>query len=196
VDDRTPALHGGARRATIVPMPNRLLHRLPHCPLHRLARCCLLLTAAALVAGCASLPPAPGAPAAAWRERWGEPGAVHRLPDGGVRWEYASGPWGRSTWMLDLDPAGRLVAARQVLTAPALAAFQQQADGLARDAVRAAIGRPGETRRVGLGAGREVWSWRYETNDCLWFEAEFDDGGRVQATGFAIDPACDAGDRE
>ena len=158
----------------------------------------LALTAALTLAlpGCA-LPPPPGAPAAAWRERLGEPAAVHPLPGGGARWEYPGGPWGRTTWMIDLDASGRVLRAEQVLTLPGLTAFQQRADGLSREAVRREIGRPGQARRVGLGAGHEVWSWRYETNDCLWFEAEFDAAGRVRASGFAIDPECDGGaDRE
>ena len=40
--------------------------------------------------------------------------------------------------------------------------------------------------------GGEVWSWRYPTNDCLWFQVSVGADGRVRDGIFNIDPRCDA----
>jgi hypothetical protein len=106
--------------------------------------------------------------------------------------EYATGPWGRTTWMVEVDAAGRVIAARQVLTLASLSAFQQAAPGMAADEVLRTLGRPAERQRLAR-IGGEIWSWRYETNECLWFQATVGGDGRVRDSGFAIDPACDGG---
>lgn len=80
----------------------------------------LAITAALLLAACAS--PfgasglAPGTPRDEVLARMGQPRRVVPLPDGGQRLQYSLQPAGQHAWMVDLDPAGRLVAARQVLT--------------------------------------------------------------------------------
>ena len=68
---------------------------------------------ALLLAGCAQLPPAPGTAADEVRRTWGTPTGTHALAAGGTRLEYATGPYGRTTWMIDLDAAGRVQQARQ-----------------------------------------------------------------------------------
>ena len=45
----------------------------------------------------------------------GQPGRALPLPDGGQRLQYSLQPGGQHAWMVDLDPAGRVVSARQVL---------------------------------------------------------------------------------
>ena len=121
---------------------------------------------------------------------WGAPSARHPLPSGAQRLEYATGPMGRSTWMFDLDAQGRVVRAQQVLTYSHLAAVQQ-ALPMPAAALRARIGRPGEVQGGGW-AGGQVWSWRYETNECLWFRVSVDDAGVAHSAAFMIDPRCDA----
>jgi hypothetical protein len=153
--------------------------------------------AAVLAAGCAALaaPPQPGQSEAQVQQRLGAPTARYALAGGATRLEFATGPFGRETWMVDLDSAGRVSAARQVLEAGYLAAFQARAPGMSRDELLRELGRPGERR--GARGGGETWSWRYVTNDCLWFQVSLDAGGRVKDGAFGIDPACDApiGDR-
>lgn len=144
---------------------------------------------ASLLAACALPPPQPGADEAEVRRLWGAPTDLHRLPGGGQRLEYATGPYGKTTWMIDLGADGRLLAARQVLQPGVLLALPP---GLTREELRREIGRPGEVQPVWRGA--EVWSWRYENNDCLWFRATIGADGRFQGGGFMPDPACDAGD--
>ena len=80
----------------------------------------LPLTVAWLVAACAS--PFAGAdiPPGTARDqvlaRMGQPTRVVALPNGGQRLQYSLQPAGQHAWMVDLDAAGRVTAARQVLT--------------------------------------------------------------------------------
>jgi hypothetical protein len=76
---------------------------------------------AALLFGCAGNPfgghdVAPGTARDAVIARMGQPQRVLRLP-AGERFEYSLQPLGRYAWMVDLDPAGKVTQARQVLTA-------------------------------------------------------------------------------
>lgn len=145
------------------------------------------------LAGCAGIvhTPAPGQSEQQLRERHGAPTARYTLPNGGTRLEYATGPYGRETWMVDLDPAGRVTAAEQVLQEGALQRAQGRLPGMSRDELLRTLGTPGE-RRGGGRQGGEVWSYRYATNDCLWFQVSLNDGGSVRDGTFGIDPRCDA----
>ncbi|MBL8315532.1 MAG: hypothetical protein JNK55_17480 [Rubrivivax sp.] len=139
---------------------------------------------------CAQLPPAPGLARTELLRTWGPPTARYTLEGGLERLEYASGPYGRTTWMMDIDVDGRLTQARQVLNESEFLAVQS-APGLRRDGLLRWLGTPGE-RRHGGWAGGEVWSWRYPTNDCLWFQASVADDGRVTGAAYGTDPRCDA----
>ena len=152
-----------------------------------------LLAALLLAGGCAVAPPAPGTPRAALSGAWAAPTGEHALPDGSHRLEYASGPYGRTTWMIDLDEAGRVRQSRQVLNE---AEFQAvlSTPSLRRGEVLRRLGAPGEVRGYGwrqADRGNQVWSWRYPTNDCLWFEMTLAANGRVTGGGYGVDPACD-----
>jgi hypothetical protein len=161
-------------------------------PWLRAAICLSTAMAGCLLAGCAVVLPAAGTTQAAVLQRWGVPTSRYALPDKGERLEYATGPYGRTTWMIDLDAQGRVTQARQVLNeAEFLAVQTQAAHGLAREELLRTLGRPGE-RRHGGWQGGEVWSWRYPTNDCLWFQASITEGGRVRDAAFGQDPACDS----
>ncbi len=156
-------------------------------PLFPAAAC--TLAAALLLAGCAAPPPAPGTARTELLQRWGVPTGIHTLPEGGERLEYATGPYGRTTWMIDLDAGGRVQRARQVLEPATMFAVPA---GLTREALRRELGRPGEVQ--GVWRGGEVWSWRYETNDCLWFRATITPEGRYAGGALMPDPLCEARD--
>ena len=146
-----------------------------------------LLLAATMLAACAPLQP-PRTETEAL-QAWGPPTSRYALPGGGQRLEYATGPYGRATWMLDLDGQGQVQGARQVLTDTELMAVQA-AMPMPANALLQWIGRPGETRHGGRAGGR-VWAWRYQTNDCLWFLVSVDDAGTAQNAAFMTDPRCD-----
>lgn len=156
----------------------------------------LIVTLFALTTGCAAFAPlpSPGQDEAAVQQRFGAPTARYTLPEGRSRLEFATGPWGRETWMVDLDAQRHVTAVRQVLSDTALAGLQAELarrPGMSSDELRLLIGRPGE-RRSGGWQGGEVWSWRYPTNDCLWFQVSIGDDGRVRDGAFGTDPTCDA----
>jgi hypothetical protein len=150
-----------------------------------------IVVAVALVA-CAPIPPKPGQAVNEVRAQWGEPTARYSLPAGSERLEYATGPYGRTTWMIDMDSSGRVVQARQVLTETEFLAVQLTA-GLDRQALLRWLGTPSE-RRGGGWAGGEVWSWRYPTMDCRWFQASVSDAGLVTSSAYAADPVCEVVD--
>lgn len=161
----------------------------------RLARCLFkpwralpASVAVLLMAGCAQLPPTPGTAADEVRRTWGTPTGTHALAAGGTRLEYATGPYGRTTWMIDLDAAGRVQQARQVLSPESL--FALPVGTLDRAALQRELGRPGEVH--GVHGGGQTWYWRYETNDCLWLAASITPAGVYSGGAVLVDPACDA----
>lgn len=152
------------------------------------------LLPALLLTACAVVPPQPGSLQSEVLRQWGTPSARYTLTAGGQRLEYASGPFGRTTWMVDVDAAGRVVASRQVLNESEFLRVQS-APTLTRDELLRMLGTPGE-RRGGGWQGGVVWSWRYPTNDCLWFQASVADDGKVTGTAYGPDPLCEgAADR-
>jgi hypothetical protein len=106
---------------------------------------------------------------------------------GGERVEYARGPYGRHTYMLDFDAQGRLAGWKQVLAEPV---FDEIRVGMTRDELLAAIGHPSDTRQLGLQK-RTLWSYRYETPFCKWFQVGIDRQDKVVDTGYGPDPMCD-----
>lgn len=148
------------------------------------------LAAAAMTAGCAFMNPEKipaGTPSADLLSRFGPPTGEYALPGGGKRLEYARGPYGKQTWMFDLDASGRLAKTSQVLTEANFNAIRR---GMGRDEVLAAIGHPGETSRIGW-QDQTVWSYRYETPFCQWFQIGISPSGQVVDSGYAPDPLCD-----
>lgn len=145
--------------------------------------------------GCAGLEPAlelrTGQTEAEVTQRMGLPNARHAMPDGSTRLEFARGPAGRTTWMVDLDHGGRVVGFDQVLNE---ANFQRVVSDMSREELMRLIGRP--ANRQGEWQRRETWSWRYPTNDCLWFRVTLSAEGRtLGGGGYMPDPACDHNDR-
>jgi hypothetical protein len=152
---------------------------------------------AGLMAACATVTPPPaGTSADELRRSWGEPTGRHTLADGTTRLEYATGPFGRTTWMFDLDAQQRVLSARQVLDEASFDSFQRLGPGQTRESVLQNLGRPGERYNLGWMGG-QVWSWRYVTFDCLWFQVSFDAEGRVTGSGYGPDPMCEVtGERD
>src|SRR5687767_179514 len=85
----------------------------------------------------------------------GTPTGRHALPQGGTRLEFARGPFGRHTYMVDLDPQSRVTGWKQVLTENEFAAI---VPGMAQEEVLRRIGRPSDVRGAGLRGG-SLWSY-------------------------------------
>jgi len=149
---------------------------------------------ACLLAGCAGYAAygpgdlKPGQPAADVRARMGEPTLQSRRPDGGVRLDYGRGPYGKHTYRVELDAAGRVQRIGQLLNErnfEALPLRIEAAEVLDR------LGPPSERRGGWRGLG-EVWSYRFEDwfTPCRWFQVWLVDG-RVREAGYNTDPVCE-----
>ena len=155
-------------------------------PLYPRAALCMLL----LLAACASYGPpklAAGTSIDEARAALGVPTGAYPLPGGGRRFEFARGPYGKHTWMLDYDAQGRLLEWSQVLS---VAHFNEILPGMSADEVLARIGRPSERGLLPF-QHRDLWSYRYEGPFCLWFQLGIDAQGHVVDGGYGPDPACD-----
>ena len=151
------------------------------------------LLAGALLGGCAALAPGslpPGTPIAQARQSFVGPTGEYALPGGGTRLEFAQGSFGRQTYMLDFDAAGRLVTTQQVLTQRNLDTLQA---GTPADEVRMRFGRPVWVYGVRYPERSQVWAYRFDGSDCVWYQVSIGDAsGRVTETSLGPDPACNA----
>ena len=153
------------------------------------------LLAACLLAGCAIRPYSPsGVPPGASRaeiERiMGAPAAVYTMPDGRVRLEYSHMPFGKHTFMIDLDAGGRVARWENVLDEKHFDAIRP---GQTRDDVLRQIGPPSfQWHYVLPRPGGDTWLYRFETiQRCTVFELSFDAvTGRVLDGAYPPDPGC------
>lgn len=113
-------------------------------------------------------------------------------PNGQTRVEFATGPYGRVTWMVDLDAGGQVIEPpQQVLDEYYFSWVQQNARDRKTDWLLYNLGRPSDIQRLGW-IGGQVWSWRYPTTECLWFQVTVNDDGTLRdAGGYGIDWRCD-----
>jgi hypothetical protein len=119
--------------------------------------------------------------------KMGEPTARYRTATG-ERLEYARGPFGKHTYMIDVDPSGRVIRSTQVLTEEN---FNALPVGASLDEVLQTLGHPSERYAIPRQQA-EVWSYRYEAIHCQWFQVLMGFDGRVKETGYGPDPACTA----
>jgi hypothetical protein len=155
----------------------------------------LVVLACAALAACSAYGPgglAPGSTVEAAVRSMGPPTGDYTLPDGRRRVEFARGPMGKNTYMLDYDAQGRLQSAEQVLTEQRFNAIRA---GMAANEVLLQLGRPSKRFVVGLYEKQTVWAYRYETPFCTWFMVGLDPGGQVVDTAYGPDPVCDVDER-
>lgn len=154
-----------------------------------------LVTVLLSLAACTAYGPqsfGPGASVDAVRRSLGTPTGEFPQADGGRRLEFARGPYGRHTYMVDFDAAGRLLRWEQVLTE---AKFNTIQPGMSGAEVQALIGHSFEQRAVGVAERRQtVWAYRYETPFCQYFQVGIDVQGKVMDTSYGPDPLCEARD--
>lgn len=118
--------------------------------------------------------------------RMGSPETVRQLASGSVL-EFPSGPYGFHTWFVYLGAGGRAVRSEQVLTEQN---FLRVTPGMKQEEVRQLLGKPGETYALARARG-EVWSYRYENQDCRWFQVELTQEKTVRSAGLGQLPECD-----
>jgi len=148
------------------------------------------LAVVCLLAGCQSYSPrglAPGATLAEVEASMGPRTASYALPGSGQRLEFARGPFGKHTYMLDFDAGGRLLRSEQVLTENH---FGRITMGQSRDEVLQAIGHPSAAQWLGFQK-RMLWSYRYDAPFCIWYQVSFNTNWQVVDTGYGPDPICD-----
>jgi hypothetical protein len=160
------------------------------------ARRALSLALGAALAGCVTFGPGgapPGTPMADVIRSYGAPSARYETPGGWHRLVYASGSFGKLTYMLDFDPQDKLVKNEQVLTE---ANFAEIKPGMSSQEVQMRIGPPQDVMSIPR-QGIVVWSYRFFRGDCVWFQTSIDNAGTVKDAGITSDPICDHGpDRE
>jgi len=140
----------------------------------------LLLALAACLAGCANLTAvSSGMPAQQVQAKLGAPETIRKNADGSEVWEYPGGPLGRQTYMVTLGSDRAVQEVHQVLNDEY---FSRVHAGMSRDEVRRLLGRPGEIMVFGA-RDEEVWSWRYQQQNAMFFNVLFDRAaGTVRTT--------------
>jgi hypothetical protein len=138
---------------------------------------------AALLAGCAGNPfqgydIQPGTTRDAVIARMGQPGRVVRLPTG-ERLQYSLQPVGQYAWMVDLDAAGKVMRAGQVLTE---ANFHRIVPGQwTREDVEREFGRPAWIDGVSSWRGPIMtYRWRDIANSDMFYWVYLDERNVVQ----------------
>jgi hypothetical protein len=161
----------------------------------RLFNPCLLLAAVALLlSACATYAPTkvqPGMTAAEVEKLMGgAPTGRYANPDGGTRLEYARGPMGLHTYMIDLDREGRVLGWKQVMEEKEFNAITPEMP--VQEMLRR-IGRPAQIRGGGWQPG-QVWSYRFEGPFCLWWQVSVV-GDTVKDAAYGPDPRCERNER-
>jgi len=104
----------------------------------------------------------------------------------GMRLEFPRGPKGKHTYFVNFDEQGKLISWTQVLTEERFKLIQP---GMPEDEVMNLIGAGKE--RFGLARNRGyVWSFRYQTPLCQWFQIEFTAEKTVRSVGYGLPPEC------
>jgi outer membrane protein assembly factor BamE (lipoprotein component of BamABCDE complex) len=139
-----------------------------------------LFPLAVLLAGCANFSGVSnGMPAQQVQAKFGAPGNVWKNPDGSEVWEYPSGPLGRQTYMVTLGSDRAVREVHQVLSDEY---FSKVRAGMSRDEVRQLLGKPGQIMMFSA-RDEEVWSWRYQQQNPMFFNVLFDSSaGTVRTT--------------
>lgn len=139
----------------------------------------LWFAAVLLAAGCASpfqgYNIQPGTPREAVLTRMGPPARIIRL-DSGERLQYSLQPFGQYAWMVDLDAGGKVVRARQVLTANE---FNRIQPGWTRADVEREFGRPALVDRVTSWNG-PIMTYRWNDGSDMFYFVYLDEGGIVR----------------
>lgn len=146
------------------------------------------LAAALLVTACAT-PVQPGMSRQEVIAHYGTPSRTLAL-GAGERLQYSRQPAGQSAVMVDLDAAGKVVSARQVLTSSEFARIEPGT--WTREDVEREFGRPALVDRVASWPGDILtYRWRDNVQD-MFFWVYLDAGNVVRRTGQGMEFPRDA----
>lgn len=143
-----------------------------------------------LLAGCASGLPnrlQPGASVDEVLQQLGPSTAEQALPGGGRRLEFASGPFGKATYMVEFDARGHMQGWQNVLDE---AHFDQITAGMTLQQLRERLGPPSKVWAVRYH-DQTVWSYRSEGRRCELFHVGITPRGIVEDTSYGPDPLCE-----
>ena len=143
------------------------------------------LACTALLTSCALAPVQPGMSQADVLKRYGTPTRIVPL-NSGTRLQYSTEPAGQSVVMVDLDAAGKVVNARQVMTP---AEFSKVQPGQwTREDVEREFGRPASVDRVASWPG-DIMTYRWLSSNIydMYFWVYLDGRNVVQRTGQGIE---------
>jgi hypothetical protein len=144
---------------------------------------------ALLCGGCAGYSPQ-GLPQGSSRAeviaRMGQPTASFVRPGGGERLEFWRGRYAKHTFMVDFDAQDRMLAWQQVRTEADFSALRH---GMSKAEVLWRIGHPSQARMLPRQQ-HQLWSYRYVSPFCLWFQVSLDTQDRVVELGNNEDPVC------
>lgn len=156
----------------------------------------LFAAVCALLTGCAGLLPTdipPGTPRDAVIARAGQPTRTVALPGGGQRLQYSLQPVGRQAWMVDLDPAGKVVRVEQALTE---ANFMRIQPGWTREDVEREFGPPAWIDHVASWNGPIMnYRWRDRAYIDMWYWVYLDQAGIVRRAHPGVEYPLPGGDR-
>ena len=149
----------------------------------------ILLTGALIIGGCAGYGPSKdfiGLTRSEIIERLGAPNPVPADLGSAARLDFPRGPYGKHTYAVYFDAQGIATSYRQLLTDED---FAKIVPGLDESEVVDLIGI--SKSRFGLARDRGyVWSYRYVTPLCQWFQVEFTAEKKVRSAGYSLPPEC------
>ncbi len=151
-----------------------------------------LALAVMLVAACAFSPPRPGMSREEVVAQYGKPSRVVPLP-AGTRLQYSLQPAGQGALMVDLDPAGKVVAVRQMMTLAELSRIEPLK--WTREDVEREFGRPASIDRVASWPG-DIMTYRWlDITQDMYFWVYLDASNVVQRTGQGMEIPVRVNDR-
>jgi len=115
---------------------------------------------------------------------------IERTVDRQRRLEFIEGPSGHETHFFILDRSGIVTHWEQVLTEEN---FQRILPSMRQADVELLMGPSRNHQTLARNRG-VVWSYRYATPLCRWFQVEFDIEGVVRSAGYGFPPECQKDD--
>ncbi len=149
----------------------------------------ILLSGALIIGGCAGYGPSKdfiGLTRSETIARLGPPNPLPADLGSAQRLDFPRGPYGKHTYAVYFDAHGIATGYQQLLTDEN---FAHIVPGLDESEVVDLIGV--SNSRFGLARDRGyVWSYRYVTPLCQWFQVEFTAEKKVRSAGYSLPPEC------